>query len=97
MTIKRFVNLHVGVSCGDPGDIDNGNKTGGYLFSDTVTYTCHDGYNMTSGNSKLVCEADGRWHGMKPHCSGLYIYIYLLLTLSEPPPSGKVKFSVHAC
>ena len=70
LTTGTFLNL--GVSCGDPGHIDNGNKRGGYLFGDTVTYTCHDGYNMTSGNRKLVCEADGRWRGMKPHCSRMY-------------------------
>ena len=59
----------LGVSCGAPGSIANGYKSGGYLYQDTVTYRCYDGYTKSAGDYILFCQADGTWSGTKPTCS----------------------------
>ncbi|CAD5126148.1 DgyrCDS14316 [Dimorphilus gyrociliatus] len=55
------------ISCGNPGDIDNAEQIGGYLFEDIVSYECRGGY-VARGGTKLVCQHDKTWKGIKPFC-----------------------------
>lgn len=49
------------VSCGDPGYVENANKTGlDYTFAKSVKYECHEGYKMT-GIGTLYCGVNGLW------------------------------------
>lgn len=32
-------------------------------------YICINGYHISSGDNKRVCDANGNWNGMKPVCS----------------------------
>ncbi|XP_060600174.1 protein lev-9-like isoform X1 [Ruditapes philippinarum] len=55
-------------SCGFPGDIDNGWRTGyAFTFPNVVKYFCHDGFELV-GQGNRSCQADGRWSGIKPIC-----------------------------
>ena len=64
-----------GLSCGDPGEIYGGSKTGRLFYEDTVTYTCLPGYNMIRGDANLSCQADQTWKGIKPTCASKYFLI----------------------
>ena len=68
----------IGIDCGHPGDIADGSVAGGFLFNDTVTYNCHSGFSITSGDSHLTCQADGTWIGIKPTCSSKF-HIYSIM------------------
>ena len=57
LTLFCFVML-IGNDCGHPGDIADGSVAGGFLFNDTVTYNCHSGFSITSGDSHLTCQAN---------------------------------------
>ncbi|XP_078682391.1 P-selectin-like [Branchiostoma floridae x Branchiostoma belcheri] len=50
---------------------NNGNRTEGYLYGDTVTFSCDDGYEVI-GSENRTCQADQSWSGEKPaqscHC-----------------------------
>ena len=59
----------LGISCGNPEDVPHSNRTGGVLFGDMVTYTCHPGYHISSGNASRTCQASGIWTGDSPICS----------------------------
>ena len=55
-------------SCGFPGDIDNGWRTGyAFTFPNVVNYFCHDGFDL-NGQKNRTCQADGKWSGIKPIC-----------------------------
>ena len=70
-----------GISCGDPGDIPNGNKTGDHFYGDVVNYTCNEGYIRNSGDQYLQCEANMSWRGRIPTCtSKKQIYAYIVYT-----------------
>ncbi|CAD5125275.1 DgyrCDS13521 [Dimorphilus gyrociliatus] len=56
------------ITCGDPGDISNGEKSGQFLFEDVVTYVCDNGYEKISGNLQIKCDADKVWRDEKPVC-----------------------------
>ena len=58
-----------GIECADPYDVANADKSGGHFYGDSVTYQCHTGYQMTSGDSVLHCGVTGFWSGTKPTCS----------------------------
>ena len=57
--------------CDNPGNVTNSNQTGGYHFNDTVSYTCVLGFEMTSGDPELTCQADATWSGTLPICSSM--------------------------
>ena len=73
--VQCYIIIHftiLGVSCGDPGGITNGYKSGGYLYQDTVSYRCYDGFTKSDGDYILSCQADRTWSGTKPTCSSKY-------------------------
>ncbi|XP_022089622.1 sushi domain-containing protein 2-like [Acanthaster planci] len=56
------------VSCGFPGDIENGQMSGSvYLVNATVDLTCDEGFDL-KGSSRLTCKADGQWSSAIPLC-----------------------------
>ncbi|CAH2222352.1 Hypothetical predicted protein [Pelobates cultripes] len=58
------------VSCGAPGVPPNAQVSGKqHTVGSVVQYTCL-GRRMIIGNSSRTCQADGRWSGFLPHCSG---------------------------
>ena len=61
--------VSAGITCGDPGDGLNADKYGGYFYEDWVTYQCHTGYEMTSGDPVLHCRVTGSWSGVRPNCT----------------------------
>lgn len=54
------------ISCGDAGFVENATRRGTvFTFSETVTFTCHDGYKM-KGNffqrkKSRFCDVNGNW------------------------------------
>lgn len=59
------------VDCGDPGLPENSNREGDrFLFTDTVQFTCNDGYYQSSGDNNLTCLNTGEWNGTLPNCTG---------------------------
>ena len=64
----------IGISCGEPEVVVDARRTGTYLYGDIVVYTCQSGFVLTSGDVTLECQADGRWEGEAPHCTGYYAY-----------------------
>ena len=67
MLILKLISV---VSCGDPGSINNADKSGStYTYNSQVTYTCQTGYEKTSGSLTRTCQADGSWNGTAPVCS----------------------------
>ena len=49
----------------------NGNVTHNpdTLYQAQATYTCHDGYNMSSGDRIRMCNSSGLWQGQEAVCS----------------------------
>ncbi len=64
--------LFVIVTCGDPGDILHATKSGSssFVYQETVTYTCHTGYQRFGGDLSRTCMEDGSFDGTSPTCSG---------------------------
>ncbi|XP_038056068.1 sushi domain-containing protein 2-like, partial [Patiria miniata] len=59
------------VSCGYPGDVENGSVSGSiYLVNATVDVACDDGFTLT-GSSRLTCLEDGQWSSGLPVCVGI--------------------------
>ncbi|XP_071492238.1 uncharacterized protein [Diadema antillarum] len=52
--------------CGDPGVFENGVKTGGVGFGDTMTYTCNANFTLV-GAREISCTAMG-WDNDPPEC-----------------------------
>ena len=63
------VKIYLELTCGDPGDVSGATKSGGYEFGDVVTYNCNPGYQLTSGDTRLQCQANQQWSGVKPICT----------------------------
>ena len=61
------------MSCGNPGSIPHAMKIGNsYLYQDTVTYSCHSGYEVKSGHQTRTCGSGKQWSGSVPVCGGKY-------------------------
>ena len=59
------------VDCGDPGLPENSERQGDqFLFTDTIQFTCNDGYYQSSGDNNLTCLNTGEWDGALPNCTG---------------------------
>ncbi|TRY57481.1 hypothetical protein DNTS_014228 [Danionella cerebrum] len=55
-------------NCGHPPVIENGRVTGtDYGYNGMVRYACDVGYVLT-GNTMLICRADGLWDDPPPRC-----------------------------
>lgn len=73
----------IGIQCGYPADIPNGeytlvNDSVGYLSR--VIYSCFEGYEMV-GRAQLACDIDERWNGPPPRCEGMFIFFDLELII----------------
>uniref|UniRef100_A0A8C8CTH4 Sushi, von Willebrand factor type A, EGF and pentraxin domain-containing protein 1 n=1 Tax=Oncorhynchus tshawytscha TaxID=74940 RepID=A0A8C8CTH4_ONCTS len=56
------------ISCGDPGDIDNGSAEGdSFLYLEVLRYECSSGFVLKGGDTR-TCKADGKWDAEKPWC-----------------------------
>uniref|UniRef100_A0A8C7PT42 Sushi, von Willebrand factor type A, EGF and pentraxin domain-containing protein 1 n=1 Tax=Oncorhynchus mykiss TaxID=8022 RepID=A0A8C7PT42_ONCMY len=56
------------ISCGDPGDIDNGSAEGdSFLYLEVLRYECSSGFVLKDGDTR-TCKADGKWDAEKPWC-----------------------------
>ncbi|CAG2220220.1 unnamed protein product [Mytilus edulis] len=42
-----------------------------YSYRDNVTFTCDDGYELSSANTMVTCQGDGTWSNKQPNCTGL--------------------------
>ena len=40
----------------------------GTVFESQATYTCNDGFAISSGDDTRTCEANGEWSGSEPTC-----------------------------
>ncbi|XP_078678989.1 clotting factor C-like [Branchiostoma floridae x Branchiostoma belcheri] len=57
------------ISCGRPEDAPHADMVvSGTVEGDSVTYSCHPGYERTRGNLERWCVSDGRWSGERPRC-----------------------------
>ena len=78
------------VSCGEPGDIKNGTKNGkSYLYQDQVTYTCNDGYGITTGDAVRTCGENRTWSGKKPECGRNHLY-YFIINFCQKRSNGQL-------
>ncbi|XP_039996882.1 sushi, von Willebrand factor type A, EGF and pentraxin domain-containing protein 1 isoform X2 [Xiphias gladius] len=54
--------------CGTPSPIPNGRVLGSeFGFNSKVKYECDEGYTL-NGDSTRVCQSDGLWDKLAPHC-----------------------------
>ena len=70
MIVVLLLPCHAVVSCGNPGQPVNGQRSDdSFDFGSTVTYTCGAAYRL-DGSSTATCQADGTWSSAVPTCSG---------------------------
>ena len=68
-TLNSFV-LFLAQSCGFPGEIENGWRTGyAFTYPNKVRYYCRDGFELR-GLGYRDCQVDGAWSGSVPTCVG---------------------------
>ena len=74
--ISIHFNIYIlGVTCADPGQIENGGRTGGSLACDaSITYTCNECYTLT-GTATLTCGINGQWNAQTPICTRTYLSV----------------------
>ena len=68
--IHFYLQHFLGVSCGDPGSVANGNV----IYTDNVVGSrvrveCNAGF-LLNGKPERVCLSDGHWSGGLPTCEG---------------------------
>ena len=81
---RRMMIFPIGVSCGHPGNISNGEHSGvSYLYEDVITYFCDPGY-ITSDNITMRCAANGTWDRQLPTCQSKDKHICLLVIWISP-------------
>ncbi|XP_078661576.1 polycystin-1-like protein 2 [Branchiostoma floridae x Branchiostoma belcheri] len=57
-----------GKACPELPILNNGNRTEGHLYEDTVTFSCNEGYELI-GSENRTCQANQSWSGVQPNCS----------------------------
>ena len=59
-----------GVVCPDLQNPPDGvvSLSDGTAFGSQATYTCNDGFVISSGDDTRTCEANGEWSGTIPTC-----------------------------
>ncbi|XP_070571254.1 uncharacterized protein [Ptychodera flava] len=56
------------VSCGDPGEIENGNKIGeNFTYESEIKFVCNEGYTL-NGTESITCLSNGYWSDDVPTC-----------------------------
>ncbi|XP_019618629.1 PREDICTED: sushi, von Willebrand factor type A, EGF and pentraxin domain-containing protein 1-like [Branchiostoma belcheri] len=55
------------LQCATLPPLMDGHMTGGSLYGDTVTFSCHMGFHLV-GSSERTCQADQQWSGTQPSC-----------------------------
>ncbi|XP_035660139.1 sushi, von Willebrand factor type A, EGF and pentraxin domain-containing protein 1-like [Branchiostoma floridae] len=55
------------VQCPTLPPLMDGQMTGGSLYGDKVTFSCHVGFHLI-GSSERICQADQQWSGAQPSC-----------------------------
>ena len=65
--------LVVIADCGPLANPHNGvvEFSSGTLQGSTATYTCDQGYNITSGDHSRTCQANEVWSGTEPICESM--------------------------
>ncbi|XP_070570713.1 seizure protein 6 homolog isoform X2 [Ptychodera flava] len=57
------------VSCGDPGEVENGDPVGDdFTYGKNITYHCHEGYTV-NGTETITCQSNGQWSEAAPVCA----------------------------
>ncbi|CAI9533329.1 unnamed protein product [Staurois parvus] len=73
-------------SCGNPGEVENGNmEATDFLFGSKVTYTCKEGFRLSSRRNYRECQADGMWSNALPQCDAI------LCAAPESPENGQYE------
>ncbi|XP_078683131.1 uncharacterized protein LOC144917204 isoform X5 [Branchiostoma floridae x Branchiostoma belcheri] len=57
-----------GKACPELPILNNGNRTEGHLYGDTVTFSCNEGYELI-GSENRTCQADQSWSDVQPNCN----------------------------
>lgn len=65
------LNVFIVVDCGTLFPPMNGNIVffSGTIFQSNATYTCNEGYELTSNDSVRTCSANGTWSGSDVTCT----------------------------
>ncbi|XP_065179965.1 CUB and sushi domain-containing protein 1-like [Sycon ciliatum] len=81
------------ITCGDPGQLANGQVTSnGFDYGKITRYTCNTGFkmqNIPSGVLKVTCTGTGQWSQGKPTC--LPINDYCEITQIHAPLYGRIE------
>ena len=48
-----------------------------FLLGSVARYFCDNGYEMTGGDSTLMCFSNGSWIGGIGNCESMYTYVYI--------------------
>ncbi|XP_019625813.1 PREDICTED: LOW QUALITY PROTEIN: sushi, von Willebrand factor type A, EGF and pentraxin domain-containing protein 1-like [Branchiostoma belcheri] len=70
-------------ACPAASDPTNGQVSGGRLYGDTVTFSCHPGYEL-QGSATAVCQADQTWSQDEPSCQ------LVTCPVLQPPTNGQM-------
>lgn len=76
--------LLLAVVCPDPGIPANGERdASSFTYNSRATFDCHDGYLLT-GESALVCGANGQWSHPTPMCMRKVFVVLLSYSCGWP-------------
>jgi len=65
------------ISCAAPEPVLNGRLDGSdYKLNHRISYSCSEGYKLTTDYSSRICQPDGTWSGSTPLCNCKYFINY---------------------
>ncbi|KAI8510753.1 hypothetical protein Bbelb_116690 [Branchiostoma belcheri] len=67
--------------------LNNGNRTEGHLYGNTVTFSCNEGYELI-GSENRTCQADQTWSGVQPNCNKRLV----LVTQCDDCPTASTTY-----